>query len=76
MTGSDEGCVHAIWVTLTLWSLLDAGGSVLCADVKHRGGSHGVEVNVLFGRQGEPEREREKPSTLPLLLCPICHRRR
>ena len=50
MTGPDEGCVHAIWVALTLRSLLDAEGSVLCPDVKHRGGSHGVEVNVLFWR--------------------------
>lgn len=50
MTGPDEGCVRAIWVALTLRSLLDAGGSVLCPDVKHRGGSHGVEVDVLFWR--------------------------
>lgn len=67
MTSPDEGCVHAIWVALTLRSLLDAEGSVLCPDVKHRGGSHGVEVNVLFWRQ----REREiLPSTLsyPLSL--------
>ena len=59
MTGPDEGCVHAIWVALTLRSLLDAEGSVLCPDVKHRGGSHGVEVNVLFWRHREREREKD-----------------
>ncbi len=62
MTGPDERCVHAIWVALTLRSLLDAEGSVLCPDVKHRGGSHGAEVNVLFW--GHRERERERLSTL------------
>lgn len=70
MTGPDEGCVHAIWVALTLRSLLDAESSVLCPDVKHRGGSHGVVVNVLFRRQ----KEGEKDCGLPLPLCPICHR--
>lgn len=57
MTGPDEGCVHAIWVALTLRSLLGAQGSVLCPDVKHRGGSHGAEVNVLFQRHRERDRE-------------------
>lgn len=70
MTGPDEGCVHAIWVALTLRSLLDAEGSALCPDVKHRGGSHGVEVNVLFWRHGERDRETEHP----LSLCPSCLR--
>lgn len=60
MTGPDEGCVHAIWVASTLRSLLGARGSVLCPDVKHRGGSHGAEVNVLFQRQRERERGAEK----------------
>lgn len=71
MTGPDEGCVRAIWVALTLRSLLDAEGSALCPDVRHRGGSHGVEVNVLFWRQRAREREGEReedraPSSLAL----------
>jgi len=67
VTGPDEGCVHAIWVALTLRSLLDAEGSALCPDVKHRGGSHGVEVNVLFWRH----RERETEYPLSLSLCVV-----
>lgn len=69
MTGPDEGCVRAIWVALTLWSLLDAKGSVLCPDVKHRGGSHGVEVNVLFWRHTERARKTEYSLALSLPLC-------
>lgn len=71
MTGPDEGCVHAIWVALTLRSLLGAQGSVLCPDVKHRGGSHGAEVNVLFQRHRERETEKSERS---LSLCPGCQR--
>lgn len=67
MTGPDEGCVHAIWVALTLRSLLDAEGSVLCPDVKHRGGSHGVEVNVLFWRHRERVSERGRKTEYPPL---------
>lgn len=69
MTGPDEGCVHAIWVALTLRSLLDAKGSVLCPDVKHRGGSHGVEVNVLFWRHTERERGERNTPLLSLSVC-------
>lgn len=58
VTGPDEGCVHAIWVALTLRSLLDAEGSVLCPNVKHRGGSHGVEVNVLCSEDTASKREK------------------
>lgn len=74
MTGPDEGCVRAIWVALTLWSLLDAEGSVLCPDVKHRGGSHGAEVNVLFWRHTERARKTECSLTLSLSpsMCPGC----
>lgn len=73
MTGPDEGCVHAIWVALTLRSLLDAEGSALCPDVRHRGGSHGVEVNVLFWRQRGRESERARKTEYPpLSLCPSC----
>lgn len=71
MTGPDEGCVHAIWVALTLRSLLGAQGSVLCPDVKHRGGSHGAEVNVLFQRHRKRDREE---GALALSLCPGCQR--
>lgn len=51
MTGPDERCVGAIWVALALRSPLEDEGCVLCPDVKHRGGSHGAEVNVLFLRR-------------------------
>ena len=62
MTGPDEGCVRAIWAASTLRSLLGARGSALCPDVKHRGGSHGAEVNVLFQRHRKRDREEGAPA--------------
>lgn len=61
MTGPDERCVGAIWVALALRSPLEDEGSVLCPDVKHRGGSHGAEVNVLFLRCAVRGRKTERP---------------
>lgn len=75
MTGPDEGCVQAIWVALTLRSLLDAGGFELCPDVKHRGGSHGAEVNVLFWRALSLFLSPSVSLSLSLSLCPGCQQR-
>lgn len=72
MTGPDERCVGAIWVALALRSPLEDEGSVLCPDVKHRGGSHGAEVNVLFLRRAVRGRKTERPlppSAPPRLRC-------
>lgn len=79
MTGPDERCVGAIWVALALRSPLEDEGSVLCPDVKHRGGSHGAEVNVLFLRRAVRGRKTERPlpsptSPLTTTLCPRCQR--
>lgn len=60
MTGPDERCVGAIWVALALRSPLEDEGSVLCPDVKHRGGSHGAEVNVLFLRRAVRGKKAER----------------
>lgn len=45
----------------------EPGGSALCPRVKHRGGSHGAEVNVLFQRQRERERGRRGSALSPSL---------
>lgn len=74
MTGPDERCVGAIWVALALRSPLEDEGSVLCPDVKHRGGSHGAEVNVLFLRRAVRGRKTERPLPSPAPLCPRCQR--